>query len=46
MLSGYYIDEVEEGVSDVHFILESDYKISLFIQKQVGPKNSNYAYVL
>ena len=31
---------------DVHFLLESDFKISLFIQRQVAPKSSNYAFFL
>jgi len=41
-ISGFYITEIEPNVCDVHFVVESDFKISLFIQKQVGPAKSNY----
>lgn len=45
-MSGYYIEEIEPGKLDVHFLLESDFKISLFVQKQVAPKNTNFPYFL
>ena len=32
-ISGFYITEIEPNVCDVHFVVESDFKISLFIQK-------------
>ena len=46
LLSGHYVEEIEPGVLDAHFFIESDFKISLFIAKQVAPKSSNYAYFL
>ena len=46
LISGYYVEEVEPGKLDVHFLLESDFKISLFVQKQVAPKNANYSYFM
>jgi hypothetical protein len=45
-ISGYWIEELEPNLVDVHFIAETDFKISLFIQKQVGPAKSNYPYAL
>jgi hypothetical protein len=32
-ISGYWIEEIEPQVCNVHFIAETDFKISLFIQK-------------
>ena len=42
LISGFYIDVLKPDVLDVHFIVESDFKLSIFIQKQVGPAKSNY----
>lgn len=42
IISGFLIEEIEPNVLDVHFVVESDFKISLFIQKQVGPAKCNY----
>lgn len=45
-ISGYYIDEIKPNVCKIDFMIESDFKISLFIAKQVAPKSSNYAFFL
>lgn len=45
-ISGYFIEELEPNLCDVHFAVEADFKISLFISKQVAPKSSNYANAL
>lgn len=46
ILSGFIFDEIKEGTIECHFFAEVDPKISLFIMRQVGPKNANYAYYL
>jgi hypothetical protein len=33
ILTGYYIIELEPGRCEVHFFIESDFKISMFIAK-------------
>jgi hypothetical protein len=45
-ISGYYMEQIEPNVVDLHFCVEADFKISLFITKQVAPKSSNYANAL
>lgn len=45
-ISGYFIEEINENECEVHFVVESDFKISLFISKQVAPKSSNYSNAL
>ena len=45
-ISGYFIEEISENECHVYFAIESDFKISLFISKQVAPKSSNYANAL
>ena len=40
------MEQIEPNVVDLHFCVESDFKISLFIAKQVAPKSSNYANAL
>lgn len=45
-ISGYYMEQIEPNVVDIHFCVEADFKISLFISKQVAPKSSNYANAL
>ena len=45
-ISGYYMEQIEPNVVDLHFLVEADFKISLFISKQVAPKASNYANAL
>jgi hypothetical protein len=45
-ISGYYIEELSEDQCEVRFAIESDFKISLFISKQVAPKSSNYSNAL
>jgi START domain len=32
-ISGYYIEEVEKGKLEVNFLVESDFKISVFVMK-------------
>jgi hypothetical protein len=43
ILTGFYLVELEPNLVEIHFYLESDAKISMFIAKQVMPKSSNYA---
>lgn len=45
IISGWWLEELEPPSKGclAHFLLESDFKISLFIQKQVAPRASNYA---
>jgi hypothetical protein len=31
VISGYFMEEVEPGVVEIHFLVETDFKISLFI---------------
>ena len=45
-ISGYYIEEIKSNLCKIDFMIESDFKISLFIAKQVAPKSSNYAHFL
>jgi hypothetical protein len=45
-ITGYYMEQIEPNVVDLHFCVETDFKISLFISKQVAPKSSNYANAL
>jgi hypothetical protein len=33
IISGYYIEEIAPNKLDIHFMVESDFKVSLFIQK-------------
>jgi hypothetical protein len=33
IMSGYLIEEISPNKLDVHFMIESDFKVSLFIQK-------------
>ena len=42
-MTGFYLVELEPKLVEIHFYLESDAKISMFIAKQVMPKSSNYA---
>ena len=41
--TGFYLVELMPNLVEIHFYLESDAKISMFIAKQVMPKSSNYA---
>jgi len=43
ILTGFYLVELMPNLVEIHFYLESDAKISMFIAKQVMPKSSNYA---
>ena len=45
IISGWWLEELEPPAKGclAHFLIESDFKISLFIQKQVAPRASNYA---
>lgn len=45
IISGWWVEELEPPSKGclVHFLIESDFKISLFVQKQVAPRASNYA---
>ena len=42
-ISGFYIEEIEPKKCALHFLVEADFKISMFISKQVAPKSSNYS---
>ena len=42
-LTGFYVIELEPGICEVHFFIEADLQISMFIAKQVVPRSSNYA---
>ena len=45
-ITGYYIEEIAKNQCDVHFLLETDYKIPVRIQRLLGPKSTNYAWSL
>ena len=32
-ITGWYLEEIRPNVCDVHFMIETDYKLSLFLQK-------------
>ena len=42
-LSGYYVTEEEPNLCQMHFFMEADLKITMFIAKQTVPRSSNYA---
>lgn len=42
-VTGWYIEEIAPNVCDVHFMIETDYKLPLWIQKSTAPKQTNYA---
>jgi len=46
IISGMYMVELEPKLIELTFLLESDLKLSLFIQKQAAPKATNYAYFI
>ena len=37
-LTGWVLEQIEPNLVDVNFMIVSDYKISLFVQKQTAPK--------
>lgn len=45
IITGWWIEELEPPQKGclARFMIESDFKISLFVQKQVAPRASNYA---
>lgn len=46
LITGYYVEELSEKQLDVYFIGETDFKISMFITRQMAPKQGNYSYYL
>ena len=45
-ITGYYIEELSNEKCNVHFIVETDYKIPLWIQQHFAPNAANYAWIL
>ena len=45
-ITGYYVREVNKSQTEVHFLAESDFGLSMVIMKQIAPKSTNYPEIL